>query len=339
MRAGKNPQKEKQVSEDYYIHHIIMPVYIPHETEYYAHSFEILQKSLISLFRTIHKKTFITIVDNGSCDTVTHYLQDLFNQKKINELIVTTNIGKINAILKAIAGNDFRLTTITDADVLFLNGWQDATVGVYNSFPKAGVVGIVPQFKMFTTHCEHIIFSHWFSPRLRFTEVNDPEGMEKFYKSIGWNNDYNKEYLKKYLTIENLEGQKAVVGAGHFVATYTNKVINNIPMLKTSYALGGDSEKKYLDDPGSKVGLWRLTTLQNFAYHMGNTPEPWMDETLEKLKDESERGIIFMNTNSAATKRSTKLVYKFKRRLFKFKNIYKTFLRLKGLGKKQSLHY
>ena len=115
---------------DFY-HQIVIPVHIPNLKGYFKHSFRILELNLNSLFKTTHKKTYFTIVNNGSCKEVENYLLGLFNQGLIHELINTTAIGKLNAILKGIVGHNFEFITISDSDVLFLNNWQNETYKVY----------------------------------------------------------------------------------------------------------------------------------------------------------------------------------------------------------------
>ena len=148
MRVGYNPYKD-QILEGTYHHQVVIPVYIPNQEGYFKDSFAILKLCLESLFNTIHNKTFITIINNGSDQIVSHYLDSLLEEKKIHELIHTENIGKLNAVLKGLAGHNIELVTISDADVMFLPNWQMETVKVFKAIAKAGVVGIVPQFKMY----------------------------------------------------------------------------------------------------------------------------------------------------------------------------------------------
>ncbi|MDD3005817.1 glycosyltransferase, partial [Flavobacterium sp.] len=121
MRVGFNPNKDKVLPKSDYTHQVIVPVYIPHQNDYFKDSFQILQLCLESLFKTCHGKTYITIVNNGSCIEVVNYLNQLQQETKVQEVIHTTAIGKLNAILKGLSGHQFPLITITDADVLFLN--------------------------------------------------------------------------------------------------------------------------------------------------------------------------------------------------------------------------
>lgn len=274
MRVGFNPNKDKPQSESEYLYQVIIPVYIPNQEGYFKDSFKIFQLCLESVFSTIHDKTFITIVNNGSGNFVKEYLNELFKEGKIQELIHTQNIGKLNAILKGLVGNNIELVTISDADVLFQPNWQEETTKVFKNLPKVGVVGIVPQFKMYEANCGNMIFDNFFNKNLKFIPVKNPKALVRFYDSIGWDRNYNQDYLKYNLGLEINENLNVLVGSGHFVATYKKDVFQNISTY-LGYKLGGNSEG-YLDIAPLKKGYWRVTTYDNYAYHMGNTYEDWM---------------------------------------------------------------
>ena len=147
MRIGNNPHKDKAIQQSYYLHQVIIPIYIPNHEVYFKDSFKIFKLCLQSLFVTIYNKTFITIVNNGSNSELKEYLNVLYQEKKIHEVIHTENIGKLNAILKGLAGNAIEMVTISDSDVLFLPNWQLETVKIFKEVPKAGVVKIrIPPF-------------------------------------------------------------------------------------------------------------------------------------------------------------------------------------------------
>ncbi|KAB1067026.1 glycosyltransferase family 2 protein [Tamlana haliotis] len=330
MRVGFNPNKDKEIDQVEYTHQVIMPVHIPHFEGYFKDSFKILEYSLESLFKTSHKNTYITVVNNGSCEEVKNFLNSLFHQDLIHELIHTICIGKLNAILKGVVGNRIELVTISDADVLFLPNWQQETVKIFENVPKAGVVGIVPQFKMFEANCGNVLFDTFFSKKLKFLPVKNPDALALFYKSIGWANDYNQDYLKYNLGLDLSEDFKVLVGSGHFVATYKKDMFDEVKSY-LGYKLGGLSEA-YLDKSSLKKDYWRLTTQDNYAYHMGNTLEDWM-ETDYPVKNTQQV------THSGFSKRKPMSHFMFflKNRLFsKFISIpflYKCFLRSKGLPK------
>jgi len=284
MRKGTNPIRNIKHKIKDYNHRIIIPVYIPDKDEYFKDTFKILRVCIASLLATISNKSAITIVNNGSCDEVVDYLNQLFKNNKIQDLIHTENIGKINSILRAVKSTSEPYITITDADILFQNKWLSKTIEVFNNHSKAGVVGVIPQFKMYEYLGYNVIADNFFNSKIKFTKVKHPEGLKSFYKSIGWDNSYNKNYLKYNLTI-TYNNCTALIGNGHCVATYKRTVFNK-DLKYSEYILGGGSERVYLDEPCVKKGLWRLTTNGNFAYHMGNVLEPWMEEEVEKKIEE-----------------------------------------------------
>jgi cellulose synthase/poly-beta-1,6-N-acetylglucosamine synthase-like glycosyltransferase len=330
MRVGLNPNKDKIDSEFDFVHQVIVPVYIPNEEGYFKESFRVLQYCFDSLFKTCHHKTFFTVVNNGSSEKIKNYLDELFELGQIHEIIHTVNVGKLNAILKGISGHNFDLVTITDSDVLFCTNWQKETLNVFINFPKAGVVGITPQFKMYERFCGNVVFDTFLNPKVRFTKVVSPADLELFYNSLGWDNDYNKDYLKLNLSISANECE-ALVGSGHFVATYKRSVFDEIISYIPS-KMGADSEM-YLDKAPLYKGLWRLSTSANYAYHIGNVVEDWMEEVLMNLGNDNE--VITLPVSQV--KQENKWCFFVKNRIFSnifsFKITKKLFYIYKGLPK------
>ncbi|TPG40117.1 glycosyltransferase family A protein [Flavobacterium pectinovorum] len=338
MRVGFNPHKDKVQETSDYFHQIIIPVYIPNQDDYFKDGFEILKLCLNSLFATIHDKTFITIVNNGSCDLIKNYLNDLYAENKIQEIIHTVNIGKLNAILKGISGNKFSLITISDSDVLFLDNWQKATYDVFENFPKTGAVCPTPSSRSLRSNTANIYWDLFFSKKLKFTTVENPEALKKFAHSAGNIDFYNSVQLKKYLTITHKD-KKAVVGAGHFVTTYRASVFDNLQKRYTNYKLGGNSESEFLDIPVVKNGFWRLSTSNNYAYHMGNVIEDWMFDLVFKTHDNHKE----YTNDLKVIKSGSSFSYFIKSRLFaKFilnKKIMKYFIIRKGLSREEADTY
>lgn len=338
MRVGFNPYKDKENPESNFYHQVIIPVYIPHQEGYFKDSLQILKICLESLFKTSHTKTFFTIVNNGSCDIVIDYLNDLFNQNQIHEIIHTTAIGKINAILKGIVGNSFRLITISDADVLFINNWQTETYEVFNAFPKAGIVGTTPNSKLLKNCTGPVIFDNFFSNNLKFTQVKDPDAMREFAISTQNLSFYKPINYQKYLTITNKKCT-AIVGTGHFVATYKSEIFDKLKHTKTKFKLGGWSENEILDNPSLKKGFWRLNTENNLTFHLGNIFENWMQEKSNLLQKNENKEIL----NEFVSLKIPKFWLLFKNNFFMKiifkKSIWKLFIQMKGLTKSESILY
>jgi hypothetical protein len=267
MRKGHNPNKDLKRQTIDFTHQVVIPVYIPHHNDYFEDALKILEVSLNSMIRTVHDKSFISVVSNGSSKQTESYLYGLYEKGLIHELIITENTGKLNSIFKAIAGHDIPLVTISDADVFFLPSWQEETYKVFINFPKAGTVGLIPQFLSYQSHSENILFDFLFSKNLKFGNVEDPDGLKHFYKSLGWKDNYPKSRLKYTLFLKR-NNFKSIVGSGHVVATYRRDLFNNI-QFHNPYKMGGDSEK-ILDELAGKYGLYRFTTSANKAFHLGN---------------------------------------------------------------------
>jgi Glycosyl transferase family 2 len=338
MRVGFNPHKDQLHRTANYFHQIVIPVYIPNQEEYFKDSFEILKLCLESLFKTIHNKTYVTIINNGSATFVVDYLNELYYKAKIQEIIHTTNIGYINAMLKGIAGQNLPIFTTSDCDVIFLNGWQEATYAVFEAFPKAGAVCPTPSSRSLRTHTANVYWDLFFSKKLKFTEVINPEAMVKFGISVGNKNFYNSEQLKKNLTIES-NTNFAVVGAGHFVITYRASVFDKLEKRFTPYIMGGNSDDLF-DVPVVNKGFWRLSTADNFAYHMGNVIEDWMLDTVSKLMPHYNKEFNF---ELKSIEHSSKLSYFIKSQLFAKlilnKKVMQCFLIWKGLSKTEAKEY
>lgn len=337
MRTGFNPNKDKALEQSVFVHQVIIPVYLPNLDGYFKESLDVLKLCLQSVIATTHEKTFITVVNNGSCGTIRQYLQDLLDSNAIHEVVHTHNIGKLNAIVKGIAGTHFELVTIADADVLFLPGWQEETLSIFRQLPKVGVVGIVPQFNLHKVNSSNLICDNLFNSKLRFDRVKDKKALQLFYESLGWDDDYNQDYLEYSLSLKWNEKTTVLVGSGHFVATYKRNILDDIPSF-SPYKMGGYSEG-YLDSAPLKRDYWRVTTNHNFAYHIGNSIEKWMLETDTNPNgkpDAPEYGF-------AQNKPLSKVGYFFKVRLaqalFRQKGLYKRFLKWKKLPKAMVRNY
>lgn len=339
MRIGFNPNKDKIKQTNDFFHQVVIPVYIPDQEGYFKDSFKILEYSLESLFKTIHPKTYITVVNNGSHTLISDYLNRLQKEGKIHEVIHSTNIGKPNSIIKGIAGHNFTFITIADSDVLFLNDWQKESYHVFENFSKTGAVCPTPSSRSLKNHTFNIWFELLFSKSLFFTKVKNPEALKAFAASVGNPKIYNEIHLQKYLTVSNHDF-KAVVGAGHFITTYRKEVFEKRDLKHSDFMLGGETEGKLLDFPVVKKGMWRLSTADNFAYHLGNVEEDWMRETLEEIKPNDffpQEPIVLRKIKSS--KMAFLIKYKLFARIITQKKIWYYCLKLKGLSLTEAIQY
>lgn len=285
MRKGINPTKTNNKINLQSSHRVILSVYIPNlEEEYFKHAQEVFKLCLESVLHTVHDKTRISIIINGCCMEVE---QLIYSYKDTNPLIdqvffTRENLGKINAIYAIIKSNFEPLITISDSDVLFLKDWQEESIKVFRNFPQAGMVSPVPSSKGYLYSTGTTLYYGLFKGKIRFQDVQDPEAMDNFQKSVG-TKFFNSIHLQKYLVVANSNAE-AVIGCGHFVGTFRKEVFEHSPTKVCEFRVQGGSEEAYLDEPNDLGGFLRLATLGNFAYHMGNTPAPWMHDKLEEIK-------------------------------------------------------
>ena len=292
MRKGENASKERLVTKSNSSHRVIMPLYIPEEGGYYKDAYTIFEYCLFSVLKTSSTLLKVSVISNNSCDEVNERLFQLQKQGHIDELIIEKEaIGKINSILKALRTAEERLITITDADVLFCNGWEEAVTAVFEAFPRAGAVSPVPVFRTHLRLTSFIWLRYFFSKNLKFRPVKNPEAMTRFANSIGWP-WLDIKYKDVIGTLKSKNGTIAVLGCSHFVVTYKREVFSHLPKQNSKYQLGGDSEHLYLDSPVLRMGGYRLATYDNYAFHLGNTLENWMVAIFKEIKEEKKKGFL-----------------------------------------------
>lgn len=336
MRKSKNESKDKLINIRQCAHRVIIPLYVPHEDGYYKDSFKIFEICLRSVIKTAKSPLKISVISDTCAKNLNRRLVELKEEGLIDELILESeNLGKINSVLRALRNTQERLITITDADVLFLNGWENAVINVFESFPNAGVVCPVPVFRTQFRLTSNIWMKYLYSKKLGFSPVKNPEALTKFAKSIGWSR-LDLGWKDVIATLKAKNGNIAVLGSSHFVATYKREVFDYLPKEDTVYKLGGDSEFLYTDLPVKKVGGFRLATYDNYAYHLGNTMEDWIEKEYVKLKEEEKEYKSFDNLKVLKRKRfeffiSEKIVDK----IMKIQAVKKYLLKLKGLKKEQ----
>jgi hypothetical protein len=279
MRKGDNPLKFKQLIYKNASHRVIIPVYIPNEEGYFSHSLQSLILCLTSLFQTVHKQTSIAIIANGCCDKVLSYLQQLVKDGKIDTLTIHhENKGKVDSVLSEMRGSIEPLITISDSDVLFKVGWQEAVEKIYANFPNVGMVSPIPLPNSYNTYTGWSWFCGLFQSEIVKAKNEDLESILEFKKSIGMGNELNEIEQKPYYL--KFKGELACIGASHFCATYNRNLMPFIPLKKSGPYIN-NAEKDFLDAPVENGGFLRLSTTKGYVYHIGNVPEEWMNTVIE----------------------------------------------------------
>lgn len=262
-------------------HRVVVVVYIPNEEGFYKDSFRVFKACLDSLVTSVNDRCALTIVNNGSHEKVSGLLNAYLQEKKIDTLIShNTNIGKIDALIGAARGAREKYITLTDADILFVKGWQESVEEVFANFPNVGSVSPIPVRNGLFYGTVHVM-RQIVLKRLKFSFSPIPENFEpynSYLESINWKTDPNRD--TKWPVVEK-NGIKAVIGSGHQVLTVDRDILfSTVPTNPSLILVGSKSEMTYVDEPIDMAGKLRLSTYHNFAYHMGNTIETWMENLL-----------------------------------------------------------
>jgi len=273
MRIGSNPEKYKQDKNILKPHRVLVVFYIPDsDADYYNESHTVLDKCLQSLTQTINPETTnITVLNNNSSKKVSAVI-DKYVHLIDKYVIYSENRGKVYAVLNEVRGVFEPFVTITDADILFYNGWEKAVFETFKQFPLAGVVSPIPLPYM-TFHFNHNVFGfNTLRGKIKYGKYVTDEDINLYIEGTNLPNLINRKtkynWAEKQIVIQNNK-YIAVVGAYHVVSTYRTEQFRNcysFPDLKFKNSY----EEYFIDYLSEAKGLFRLSTLKTYAYHIGN---------------------------------------------------------------------
>jgi hypothetical protein len=277
MRVGMNPQKQSKKIQLKCQHRLIIVVFIPSLEGYYKDVLEVFKLCLESAITTTNTNCAITIVNNASCKEVAQYLESKLDDKAIDTIIHhQENIGKIDALIGAARASREPIITISDVDILFKQGWQEETETIFYNIKNVGSVGPIPCRNLRNYETSSTLSKILFK-KIKFNYESIPENHiphNKFLESFHWNLETDENL--KWPVVE-ANGVKAIVGSGHQILSMRRELFfTTVPIAPSLTLVGNQSELLYCDIPINYSGGMRLSTYNNFAYHMGNTVEQCM---------------------------------------------------------------
>ena len=280
MRIGVNDNKDTPLKAATALHRVVLPVYIPRLDGYFAHALEVLDLCLESLYATAAGQAAVTVVANQCTPEVVDALVAYHRRGRFEQLVVNSeNHGRIDGTLAAARGSFEELVTISDSDVLFRHGWPQALEEVFRTYPECGFASVVPHPGAAWYCTSATIVGALATRELSFERIVSDSDIDRFGWSIGRANWVKPEQRQVQMVVRR-NGLAACVGCGHFVFTVAREVIASFPTTPCGHPLGGGTDELWVDQPPDRSGYWRLSTPSGYAFHMGNTPEPWMYEEL-----------------------------------------------------------
>lgn len=328
MRIGVNPEKFKDEKNIKKHHRVLVVCYIPNiEEEYYTESIMVLEKNLHSLVSTINLETTnITFINNNSSAEVDNLVKQYQKRNQIDKYVVyNQNKGKVYAIIDEARSVFEPYVTITDCDVLFLNNWESAVFSVFKNNPKAGVVSPLPCPGMALYLNENIFSDLYLFGGIKYQKEVADFDIDLFLQGV--NNPAlikrtNKSSWKEKQYVIDKKNNKVVIGATHFVATYKSFIFKDetsFPDIKFKNGY----ERNFIDILASQKGLYRLSTIKTYAYHIGNKLDGFAQE-YQFLDNQQQQKIDFSEITPVSTRQFIFYSYAFKRLFFKFlKKVFK----------------
>jgi hypothetical protein len=315
MRVGVSDTKNVTTAAEIRRHRVILPVYIPRLTGYFKDSLTILGMCLESLRLTAGSKTSVTLIANQCADEALEVLTRHYMAGWIDQLVVNNeNRGRIDAVVSAAKGAYEPILTLSDCDVLFRRGWLEAVESLLATFPECGMASVVPHPGAGWHHTSATVLGAFLARELSVAKVVSDEDIDRHAHSIGMPHWVKPEQRAAQLIVTR-RGRTACVGCGHFLFTVRREAVRFIPDEPCNRPLGAGSDEIWYDRPPDLGGYWRLATPKAYAYHLGNVPEPWMDEALKEVRDAADTGVRPDTMPPAQLSLSSRLPWRVRRAL------------------------
>ncbi len=274
MRTGKNPAKAGIPAYQPQELGVALIVYIPFTEGYFEHSLEILHYQIESIRATTPQSYDLLIFDNGSCPEAVAQLQQLYDQKTIDWLVLSQhNLGKAGAWNWIFAAMPNRLICYADSDVLFRPGWLESSLEVLEAFPQAGMVAAQPNFFDVMQGEGKAHLSLEGDPHFTLEDYwPEKSAIDEYCFGIGADAELAAPFYANPLpSILHREKRiRAVIGASHMQFLTRREVARQLVPLPSTKGLLR-SETMSLDYKMDALGYLHLSTLKPYVFHMGNT--------------------------------------------------------------------
>jgi len=239
---------------------------------YFAQSLDVLKtvvESLHATRETAHPYD-VMLFDNHSCAEVREYLKQASDEGKIQYLVLSdTNIGKIGAWNTMFGAAPGTYVAFADGDVAFRPGWLSASLALFNTYPKVGMVTARP----LRTPMEYSTATLDWARKDGALEEGCFLDWETFHEHVRSLGQEETQARKDYETGTDYRtshaGLTAFIGAAHFQFMARREVLQKIIPLPSLQPMRGE---RALDIAINQMGLLRLTTEKPLVVHLGNHP-------------------------------------------------------------------
>jgi glycosyltransferase involved in cell wall biosynthesis len=272
MRVGRNPAKSiLEVPQPAEVT-LATIVYIPFLKGYFENSLDVLKVCLASMLQNADRDFDFMVFDNGSCQKVRDYLLDLKEQGHIQYLVLSDqNLGKVGAWNVIFGAAPGKYVAYTDSDVFFYPGWISAHLKLFDAFPDAATVTGHPVRRIPEKYPNTLRMAEA-SPEISL-EVGrfvPQEWCNEHAESLGQDLD---EYVEKSKDWQDYRfsrnGVHAYANSGHFQFVARTDILRQVFPLKNFRPIGPN--ELLFDEAIDKIDCLRLSTVEKYVDHMGNT--------------------------------------------------------------------
>lgn len=274
-RIGINPSRGQTLDFAPARTTVAVLVYAPHQAGYFQNRLDVTRMTIESILANTQEPFDLLVFDNGSCPEMVAYLESLYDNDRIDYLILSReNIGKLNALNIISNAAPGEIIAYSDDDVFHLPGWLGQHLEVIDTFPN---VGAVTGFYI----RQRVAMSS--ESTLAFTDQPEVETTRGLLMPRKWEEEYLinsgrtwERYESEVAGIEDIivkyRGLEAWVSAHHFQMVCPKHVIQEIleGMLPEGWSDEIMGRMVEMDDRMDARGYLRFCTRQQTVRLMGN---------------------------------------------------------------------
>jgi glycosyltransferase involved in cell wall biosynthesis len=287
-RIGINPSRGQKLDFTTARVTVAVLVYAPHEAGYFQNRLDVTRMTIESILVNTHEPFDLMVFDNGSCPEMVAYLQSLYENGKIDYLILSKrNIGKLNALKMIFSTAPGEIVAYTDDDVFFLPGWLGEHLKIIDTFPKVGTVtGFYIRQRVAMSSDSTLAFVNQPGIQTERGLLMPRKWEEEYLVNSGrtWER-YKTEVAGIEDIIVTYQGLQAWVSAHHFQMVCPKAVVQEILAEMLPGGWSGDMMGRMveMDDRMDAKGYLRFCTREQTVRLMGNA----ISEEVAELARES----------------------------------------------------
>lgn len=285
-RIGINPARGKRTSYSPEKVTVALLTYIPHFEGYFQNRFSVLKLSLASILANTIEPYDLLVFDNGSHFKVVNYLQELHKQGIIRYLFLSKeNLGKIGAFKLLFNAAPGEYVAYADDDIYYYPGWLGAHMKIIENFPQVGMVSGSPvrdASGRANKAVNELIGKQDASIKFSYERRVPDEWEIDWAISVGRDPETHLQSTIDYQdVILECNGIEAFGSASHFQFIAPKDVITGaLPETWSGKLMG---EMNELDQAVDELGYLRLSTVERYSRHLGNSISPDLSHEAKRL--------------------------------------------------------